>query len=137
MKAIQDCIIGNTAVRIIDTGRRIRVIDVEKQKTLRQFKKTVAAMILAAVFSFSSTLLVIDKQSDETILSKQVYSLKTEIDTLERENKILEKKITDDNLTYKEIYKKATAMGMSFPDSRRIATYKYKKGSGIRIYQMP
>ena len=124
MKAVSDFIIGSTAVRIVDTGRRIRVIDVEKQAEKKQFKKTVVATVLAAALTFGTSLTVVNYQSSQTLLDKQVYSLKTEIETLERENKALEKKTEEEKLSYKTIYKKALAMGMDFPKNRQVKEYK-------------
>ncbi len=137
MRAVSDFIIGTTAVRIVDTGRRIRVIDVEKQAEKKQFKKTVVATILAAALSFGTCLTVVNYQNSQTLLDKQVYSLKTEIDTLERENKILEKKTEEEQLSYNKIYKKALAMGMNFPTKGQVKEYKYKKGTAIHMYRVP
>ena len=137
MKAVSDFIIGTTAVRIVDTGRRIRVIDIEKQAEKKQFKKTVVATVLAAALTFGTSLTVVNYQNSQTLLDKQIYSLKTEIDSLERENKALEKQTEDEKLSYKTIYKKALAMGMDFPKTRQVKQYKYKKGTAIHMYQMP
>ena len=127
MKAVSDFIIGNTAVRIVDTGRRIRVIDIEKQAERKQFKKTVVATILTAALSFGTSLTVVNYHNSHTMLDKQVYSLKTEIETLERENKALERKNEEEKLSYKTIYKKAIALGMDFPKNTQVKKYKYKK----------
>ena len=137
MKAVSDFIIGSTAVRIVDTGRRIRVIDVEKQAEKKQFKKTVVATVLAAALTFGTSLSVVNYHNSQTLLDKQVYSLKTEIETLERENKALEKQTEDEKLSYKTIYKKAVAMGMGFPTNKQVKEYKYKKGTAVHVYRMP
>lgn len=138
MKAVSEYVVGNTAIRIIDTGRRIRVIDVEKRQEQKQFRKAVIATALAAILSFATSLTVVGFHNSQTLLDKQIYSLKSEIDTLERENKILEKKNEEqEKLSYKKIYKRATAMGMHFPKDQQVETYVYKKGSAIRLYQAP
>ncbi len=137
MKAVSDFIIGNTAVRIVDTGRRIRVIDIEKQAERKQFKKTVVATILTAALSFGTSLTVVNYHNSHTMLDKQVYSLKTEIENLERENKALERKNEEEKLSYKTIYKKAIALGMDFPKNTQVKKYKYKKGTGIHVYKSP
>ncbi|MEE3467982.1 MAG: hypothetical protein VZQ83_06050 [Eubacterium sp.] len=136
MKAVSEFVIGTTAVRIVDTGRRIRVIDIEKAKERKQFKKTVVAMIFAATLSFATSLSVVNFHNSQTLLDRQIFSLKTEIDSLERENKALEKENEEkEKLSYAKVLKKATAMGMSFPTKKRVKTYTYKKGSGIRFYK--
>ncbi len=137
MKAVSEFIIGSTAVKIVDTGRRIRVIDIEKQLEKKQFKKTVVATVLAAALTLGTSLTVVNYQSSQTLLDKQIYSLKTEIDTLERENKALEKQTEDEKLSYKTIYKKALELGMDFPKNTQLKQYKYKKGTAIHIYQAP
>ena len=138
MKAVSDFIIGSTAVRIVDTGRRIRVIDVEKQAEKKQFKKTVVATVLAAALSFGTSLTVVNYHNSQTLLDKQIYSLKTEIDSLERENKALEKQTEEEEkLSYNTIYKKALAMGMDFPSKKQVKKYTYKKGTAIHVYRVP
>ncbi len=136
MKAVSEYIIGTTAVKIVDTGRRIRVIDIEKEHERKQFKKTVVAMIFAAILSFATSLSVVSFHNSQTLLDKQIFTLRSEIDSLERENKVLEKENEEkEKLSYNKILKKATAMGMGFPTKQRVKTYVYKKGSGIKIYK--
>ncbi len=134
MRAVTDYVIGNTAVRIVDTGRRLRVIDVEKEREKKQFRKVAIATLLAALLTLGSSLSVVDYHSSHTMLDKHIYSLKSEIEELERENKCLEKKINENTLTYDEIYEKATALGMHFPLKKNVRNYRYKKGNGIRLY---
>ena len=137
MKAISEYTIGATAIRIVDTGRRIRVIDVEKEEAKRSFRKTALAIFGAAVLSLSSCLWMVSYQNTSTMMGKQVYHLKNEIETLERENKLLEKKIEDEAIPINEIYKKALRMGMDFPKHGNVKTYTYKKGSAIHLYREP
>ena len=135
MRAVSDFVIGNTAVRIVDTGRRIRVIDVEKQQVKKQFRKVAAATLFAATLTLGSSLSLINQQNSQTLLNKQVFSLKSEINRLEKENQCLAKSIEENEIPYHVIYKKATALGMHFPKQSRIKEYNYKKGSGIKIYK--
>ena len=135
MKAVSEYVIGNTAVRIVDTGRRIRVIDIEKEKERKQFKKTAVATILAAALSFATSLSVVSFHNSQTLLDKQIFTLRSEIDSLERENKVLEKENEEkEKLSYAKVLKRATALGMSFPTKKNVKTYTYRKGSGIKFY---
>ncbi|MBO4395975.1 MAG: hypothetical protein J5819_06480 [Eubacterium sp.] len=135
MRAVTDYVIGNTAVRIVDTGRKLRVIDVAKEHEKKQFRKVAVATLLAALLTLGSSLSVVDYHSTHTMLDKHVYSLKSEVETLEYENKCLRKKINENTLTYDEIYKKATALGMHLPKRSHVKSYTFKKGTGIKVYQ--
>lgn len=137
MKAVTEYVIGNTAVKIVDTGRRIRVIDVEQQKERIHFAKTAIAVVVAAALSFITCLSVVNFQHSKTCLDRNIFTLKAEIETLERENKTLEKKVQERELPYNKIYKKAIAMGMDFPKNDHVKQYTYKKGSGIHLYHAP
>ena len=137
MRAISEYVIGNTAIRIVDTGRRIRVIDVEKEKEKRSFRKTAFAIFAAAILSLSSCLWMVSYQSASTMLDKQVFLLKNEVETMERENKVLEKKVEDEAMSYEKIYKKALSFGMDFPKGKNVRYYEYKKGTGIKLYEEP
>ena len=134
MKVVSDYLIGNTAVKIVDTGRRIRVINVEQAAHRKSARKTAFAILCAAVLTLSSSLAMVSLQSEQTFLDKRVYSLKSEVDALERENRVLEKKLEDEEISYNKIYKKALAMGMDFPTNERVKSYTCKKGSAIRSY---
>lgn len=137
MKAISSYTIGNTAVKIIDNGRRIRVVDVEKETRKKNIHKHVMIFFMAAFLTLSSSLFMVSYQHSKTVLDKKIYTLKTEIDSLERENIALEKSINDKTIDYDKIYREALAMGMHFPKSRDIRYYSYHKGSAIRLYEAP
>ena len=135
MKAISEYTIGNTAVRIVDNGRKIRVINVEQQKKRKSFRMTALAIFAAAVLSLSSCLWMVSYQSTSTMLDRQVFRLKNEVEMMERENKVLEKKLEDESISYDRIYKKALEMGMDFPKNKHVMYYTYKKGTAIKLFQ--
>ncbi|MBO6107909.1 MAG: hypothetical protein J6P16_00720 [Eubacterium sp.] len=137
MKAVSDYIIGSTAVKIIDTGRRIRVIDVKKQTEKKHFIKISVAVIIAAALSLFSSLGVVRYSNSESILNKKNYILKTQIERLQRDNDCMLKNLEENSLSYSEIFDRATHMGMRFPSGKNIRTYKYKKGSCIRMHAAP
>ena len=129
MKAVSEYLIGNVAVRIVDTGRSIRVINIEKALEKRRFRKTVLAIILTAVLSLTASLSVVDRQSSRISLEKQVYALKSDIESMEQENLTLEKKIEEaERLSYRAVYKRALAMGMDFPKNGQVKKYHVRNG---------
>ena len=129
MKAVSDYLIGNVAVRIVDTGRSIRVIDIEKATEKRRFRKAIIAIMLTAVLSLTTSLGVVNRQSFRTSLEKQVYVLRSDIESMEQENLILKKKIEEDErLSYREIYKKARTLGMAFPKKGQVKAYHTRNG---------
>lgn len=129
MKAVSECLIGNVAVRIVDTGRSIRVINIEKATEKRRFRKTVLAIILTAVLSLTTSLSVVNRQNSRTSLEKQVFALKSDIESIEQENLTLEKKIEEaEHLSYRAVYKRALAMGMDFPKNGQVKKYHVRSG---------
>ncbi len=136
MKAEAQYMIEGTAVRIVDTGRRIRVINVEQHNAKQYFIKTLMIIIISAALALTSSLFLVDHTHTKVLLDKKIYTLKTQIETLEHENAVLEKHIEDDNpVNYEKILKKAHLMGMDFPTKDRVETYKFRKGSAIRLYE--
>ena len=80
--------------------------------------------MLTAVLSLTTSLSVVNRQNARTSLEKQVYALKSDIETMEQENLTLKKKIDEDERrSYREIYKKARSLGMVFPKNGQIKTY--------------
>ena len=129
MKAVSDYMIGNVAVKIVDTGRSIRIIDIEKALEKKVFRKKALAIILMVGLTLMTSLSVVNRQSEQTSLKKQVYALKSEIQTLELENETLEKTIKEkENFSYKQIFKKARSLGMDFPRKGQIKLYHSKGG---------
>ena len=39
MKVTMDYVVGNTAIQIVNTGKKVKIVDVEKQKKKRKFIK--------------------------------------------------------------------------------------------------
>ena len=107
MKAEAQYMIEGTAVRIVDTGRRIRVINVEQHNAKQYFIKTLMIIIISAALALTSSLFLVDHTHTKVLLDKKIYTLKTQIETLEHENAVLEKHIEDDNpVNYEKILKK-------------------------------
>ncbi|MCR4605275.1 MAG: hypothetical protein K5639_04675 [Eubacterium sp.] len=136
MRAETQYVIEGTAVKIVDTGRCIRVINVEQQKAKRYFFKTLMIIIISAFLTFSASLFLVDHTHTKVLLDKNIYTLKTEIKNLEHENTILQKNIEEKKpIDYNKILEKAHSMGMDFPTNDRVETYRYRKGSSIKVYE--
>lgn len=137
MKITTDYLIGNTAIQIVNTGRKIKVIDVEKKAMKTRFWKKCCMMVLTGAIILSSCFYVVDLQNTKVFLDKQVYALEGEIDALEKENLVLSKKTTGNVVSYDEILRKARKMGMDFPTNEQIFYYNAGKSTAVRVNSSP
>lgn len=133
MKATMDYMVGNTAIQIVNTGKKIKIIDVEKEKVKRRFWKKLLLVLAVGIMMFSSCFYVVKLQNTETLLDRQIYDLKGQIEDLQHENTVLEKENEDQEIDYKTIYKKALEMGMKFPSNNQIYEYHVDKSTAVRI----
>ena len=113
MKITTDYVIGNTAIQIVNTGKRIKIVDVEKRARKKRFWKRCCITFLTGILILSSCFYVVDLQNTKVFLDKQVYALEGQIDTLEKENLILTKK--------------------NFPTNDQIYYYDAGKSTAVRI----
>lgn len=133
MKNTVDYMVGNTAIQIVNKGNKIKIVDVEKQEKKRKFRKKCLVSLMTGFVVFASCMYVVNLQNRKVFLDKQVYSLQTEIDELEKENKMLVREEEQETIDYAEILKKAKAMGMDFPKENQICHYKVDKSTAVRI----
>ncbi len=135
MKNTMDYTVGNTAIQIINTGRRIRVVDVEKRKVRRHFAKKIclAASITAAMLFSCFTL--VGLHNSQTTLERQNFLLRNEIAALRTENATKEKELEELPIDYREIMKKAKKFGMHFPTSAQVYEYDIEKSTAVRLNQ--
>lgn len=133
MKITTDYVIGNTAIQIVNTGKRIKIVDVEKRARKKRFWKRCCVTLLTGILILSSCFYVVDLQNTKVFLDKQVYALEGQIDTLEKENLILTKKNSGNVFNYNEIFQKARKMGMNFPTNDQIYYYDAGKSTAVRI----
>jgi cell division protein FtsL len=133
MKSTTDYIVGNTAIRIVNKGSRIQIIDVQKKEKKRKFRMKCLASLTTGLIVLASCLYVVNLQNTKVLLDRQVYSLQTEIDEMEKENKLLVRETEETAVNYEDILAKAKALGMKFPQKEQICYYRVDKSTAIRV----
>ena len=86
MKVTMDYVVGNTAIQIVNTGKKVKIVDVEKQKKKRKFIKQWIIASAASLVLILSCFQIVRMENQEVLLNKQVYKLASQIDVLEKEN---------------------------------------------------
>lgn len=127
-----DYMVGNTAFQIVNTGRKIKVINVEKEKVKKRFWKRMLSTLAIGFSFFWCCMIVLELQNTKTLLDKENYALETQIATLEQENVVLEKETDEVLIDYEDIFKQAKALGMDFPKQEQIYEYEVKKSTTVR-----
>lgn len=133
MKNTLDYMAGNTAIRIVNKGKKIRIVDVEKEKKKKKFRKKCIATTLAALLVLSGCMYVVALQNTQVFLEEEVYELKEETRGLEEENRLLARNVEQREVDYKKIYAKAKALGMRFPQKEQIYKYTADKSTAVRV----
>lgn len=125
--------VGNTAVQIVNTGKKIKVIDVKKEKKKRKALKKLCGSVLIVCAMAWSCFTVVTLQNTQTMLDKEIYALQAEIKSMEHENVMIAKEYESETIDYDEILARAKAMGMRFPTSNQICRYTVQKSTAVRI----
>lgn len=134
MKTTMDYMIGNTAIQIINTGNKIKVIDVEKRKIRKKFwGRFILVSLLTAILAVTC-FYVVQLENRKVLLDKQVYALQAQIEELEKENLVLEKQNSETPIDYQDIFTRARELGMRFPTNQQIETYTVEKSTAVRLY---
>lgn len=133
MKVATDYTVGNTAIQIINTGKKIRIIDVVKEQNKKELIRKIATVAFIGTLSFAGCFAVLDYQNSSVVLDKQVYRLRSDIEKLERENLVLSRDIDKKTIDYKKVYAKAKELGMVFPKKKQIKKYSVKKSNVVRV----
>ncbi len=134
MKTTMDYMIGNTAIQIINTGNKIKVIDVEKRKIRKKFwGRFILVSLLSAILAVTC-FYVVQLENRKVLLDKQIYSLQAQIEDLEKENLVLEKQNSETPIDYQDIFTRARELGMQFPTNQQIETYTVEKSTAVRLY---
>ncbi len=134
MKTTMDYMIGNTAIQIINTGNKIKVIDVEKRKIRKKFwGRFILVSLLTAILAVTC-FYVVQLENRKVLLDKQVYALQAQIEELEKENLVLEKQNSETPIDYQDIFTRARELGMQFPTNQQIETYTVEKSTAVRLY---
>lgn len=124
MKYTTDFIVGNTAMKIVEKGNHIKVIDVEEQREKRSLLGRILLVTVLSILLVSGCYSVITKSSQSVLLSRQISALNVEIEQLQKEKSDLENSQID-AIDYDKIMEEAvTKYGMSFPENDQIYTYK-------------
>lgn len=133
MKITTDYIVGNTAIQIVNTGKKIKVVDVEKEKKKKDFLKAALLTVVSTAVLLACCFLIVTLHNTSNMLDQKNYALKSEIDELERKNAVLTRESENVEIDYKELYKKAKEMGMDFPTSDQVYEYDAEKSTAVRI----
>lgn len=133
MKTMMEYTVGNTAIQIVNTGKKIKVIDVKKEKQKKKAIRRISVSLVAVFAMVWCCFYVVNLQNAETFLDEQVYALQLEIENLEHENALLALEYESQAMDYDEILAKAKSMGMRFPTSDQLYQYTVQKSTAIRI----
>lgn len=133
MKTTLDYMVGNTAIQIVNTGKRIKVIDVEKEKNRKRFWKRFFIVSFMAALLTVTCFHVVKMENHKVLLDRQVYRLRSQINVLEKENVILRRQNEEVAIDYNEIFERAKGLGMRFPTNRQLETYTVEKSTAVRM----
>lgn len=133
MKTTMEYMVGNTAVQIVNTGKRIKVIDIKKEKKKRKAVKILCFSALAVCAMAWSCFTAVNLQNKQTMLDKEVYALQAEIENMEHENAMLAREYESEAINYDEIFARAKEMGMRFPTPDQLCRYTVQKSTAIRM----
>lgn len=134
VKVTMDYVVGNTAIQIVNTGKKVKIVDVEKQKKKRKFIKQWIIASAASLVLILSCFQIVRMENQEVLLNKQVYKLASQIDVLEKENLALKKQEADVTISYDDLFARAKSLGMKFPTNYQVQTYTVEKSTAVRLY---
>lgn len=133
MKLTTDYMVGNTAIQIINTGKRIKVVDVEKAKVRRSIVKHLIVALAITGILITLCFYVVRLENQKVMLNRSVYTLQSQVDQIAKENVLLQKQEQEVPVDYEELYDKAVALGMRFPTNEQIEVYSAEKSTAIRM----
>ena len=128
MKSTTEYMIGNTAVQIVNKGKRICVVDVKKRKQKgRMVTVIMAAMLTVACFY------VVRLNNQQVILGDSVQRLQDQVTVLKEKTEEMKREASDAALDYDTIFSKAKKLGMKFPKQDQVYDYKVQKSTAVRV----
>ena len=130
MKVTMDYVVGNTAIQIVNTGKKVKIVDVEKQKKKRKFIKQWIIASAASLVLILSCFQIVRMENQEVLLNQ----LASQIDVLEKENLALKKQEADVTISYDDLFARAKSLGMKFPTNCQVQTYTVEKSTAVRLY---
>ena len=133
MKTAMDYMVGTTAIQIVNTGKRIKIVDVEKEKKRKRLWRRfiIISSVLTAFVIICFNVVRLENQKE--LLDRHVYQLQTQVSALEKENVILQRQGEEIAVNYNEIFKKAKGLGMRFPTNQQLETYTMEKSTAVRV----
>ena len=133
MKSTTEYMIGNTAVQIVNKGKRICVVDVEKRKQKgRMVKRGMVTVIMAAMLTVAC-FYVVRLNNQQVILGDSVQSLQDQVTVLKEKTEEMKREASDATLDYNTIFSKAKKLGMKFPKQDQVYDYKVQKSTAVRV----
>lgn len=133
MKSTTEYMIGNTAVQIVNKGRRICVVDVKKRKQKgRMVKRGLVTVIMAAMLTVAC-FYVVRLNNQQVILGDSVQRLQDQVTVLKEKTEEMKREASDAALDYDTIFSKAKKLGMKFPKQDQVYDYKVQKSTAVRV----
>lgn len=133
MKSTTEYMIGNTAVQIVNKGKRICVVDVKKRKQKgRMVKRGLVTVIMAAMLTVAC-FYVVRLNNQQVILGDSVQRLQDQVTVLKEKTEEMKREASDATLDYNTIFSKAKKLGMKFPKQDQVYDYKVQKSTAVRV----
>ena len=133
MKSTTEYMIGNTAVQIVNKGKRICVVDVKKRKQKgRMVKRGLVTVIMAAMLTVAC-FYVVRLNNQQVILGDSVQRLQDQVTVLKEKTEERKREASDAALDYDTIFSKAKKLGMKFPKQDQVYDYKVQKSTAVRV----
>ena len=133
MKSTTEYMIGNTAVQIVNKGKRICVVDVKKRKQKgRMVKRGLVTVIMAAMLT-GACFYVVRLNNQQVILGDSVQRLQDQVTVLKEKTEEMKREASDAALDYDTIFSKAKKLGMKFPKQDQVYDYKVQKSTAVRV----
>ena len=133
MKSTTEYMIGNTAVQIVNKGKRICVVDVKKRKQKgRMVKRGLVTVIMAAMLTVAC-FYVVRLNNQQVILGDSVQRLQYQVTVLKEKTEEMKREASDAALDYDTIFSKAKKLGMKFPKQDQVYDYKVQKSTAVRV----
>ncbi len=133
MKVTTDYMVGNTAIQIINTGRKVKVVDVRREKIRKRFMSRLVMVLIMTSLLVTSCFYVVRLHNQKVLLDKQIYSLQSEVEDLEKENVVMVKQSEEEAIDYDDLYEKALDLGMCFPTDGQLETYTVEKSTAVKV----
>lgn len=133
MKSTTEYMIGNTAVQIVNKGKRICVVDVKKRKQKgRMVKRGLVTVIMAAMLTVAC-FYVVRLNNQQVILGDSVQRLQDQVTVLKEKTEEMKREASDAALDYDTIFSKAKKLGMKFPKQDQVYDYKVQKSTAVWV----